>query len=157
MRQQQPSWLPRCLLGGLTASLALTLIGCGAKTGTVTGKVTYKTDALKGGTVIFSNPDMTTVARAEIQPDGSYTATGVPTGEILVGVDNTTLKPPKKGVGRKYEPPKGATVPDEYLPKGGATDPSRYVPIPDKYKDPKQSGIKLTVSGGSQAYDVKLE
>jgi hypothetical protein len=31
------------------------------------------------------------------------------------------------------------------------------VKIPEKYKDPKISGLTLEVTGGRQTYDIKLE
>jgi hypothetical protein len=37
---------------------------------------------------------------------------------------------------------------------GGQLD--RYVPIPRKYADPEQSGLKFDFRGGNQTYDINL-
>src|SRR5690242_12486783 len=72
--------------------------GCGKRTATVTGKVTYKGEPLKGGIVAFIPPrGGGTAVAADIAEDGTYTATDVLVGEVEVTVDTSNLKPPEGG------------------------------------------------------------
>jgi hypothetical protein len=115
--------------------------------------VYYKGTALKGGTVAFlgaNNQSQT----AEIQEDGSYKAEKVPTGQATICVETDSFKPPS-AMARRYAPPPDA--PSEYKPPDFVARGKRYVRIPERYNDPDKSGLKLTVSGGSQEHDIKLE
>ncbi len=71
------SWCKAILL---CLALSAGLVGCGgAKLASVTGTVTCKGEAVKGGTLIFSpigeenNPLAGQAAAAEVKPDGSFT------------------------------------------------------------------------------------
>jgi hemoglobin len=108
----------------------------------VVGKVTYNGQPLPGGFVLFQPEDGKT-ARAEIKEDGSYRADALAPGGYRVGVDTESLKP--KG------PPEDKAKPPEA--KGGP----KFLPVPAKYRDPKTSGLTLTVVKGEQTYDVVLE
>jgi hypothetical protein len=79
--------------------LALLTIGCGSKTGTLSGKVTYQGKALTGGFVTFisEGPEAKTLS-CGIQKDGSYSLSGVPVGPVKItvqGVADRTFKVPK--------------------------------------------------------------
>ncbi len=108
--------------------------GCSA-TGTLTGKITYDGVALRGGTVKFMTEDGKGVARAQIQPDGTYTAEHVQVGLNRVTVETHSAK---------NEPAAGLTH-------------SRYVPIPGRYRNPHRSGLGVTVWGGPQTFDIELK
>lgn len=142
---------PGRYLLGLAFLPLLGIMGCARPTGTVTGKVYYKTKLLKGGTVTFVGPDGKT-ATGQIQEDGSYTVEKAPVGEVKVGVDNRSLKP-RPGIPR-YRPPSGSQA--GYTPPDPAEQAKRYVPIPDQYTDPTTSGKTLTVTSGKQEQDIKL-
>ncbi|AMV28151.1 hypothetical protein VT84_27340 [Gemmata sp. SH-PL17] len=61
--------------------------GCSKKQAAIVrGTVTYKGAALKTGTITFHGADKE-VASAAIQPDGSYTCTDVPMGDVKVTVE----------------------------------------------------------------------
>ncbi len=151
---------------GLACGLALALT-CGAagckSSGTVMGKVTYKGETVGGGTVIFLAPGKPAVV-ANIGPNGHYTATGVPTGLVKIGVETTSARPgaePPPGM----KPPKGVELPPEarnspiYGGGGGnsRSGGAKYVEIPGNYADPEKSGLSLTVNGGEQEFNIPLE
>jgi len=97
---------------------ALAVAGCGRSSGTVTGTVTYKGKALKGGSVVFIPPagGQAATVSAQIGEDGTFTAEKVPVGDVKVTVDTSYLKPARgpaqtplkysvKGGSQKYDIP----------------------------------------------------
>ena len=134
---------------------ALAVAGCGRSSGTVTGTVTYKGKALKGGSVVFIPPaggEAATVS-AQIGEDGTFTAEKVPVGDVKVTVDTSYLKPAPRTGPREYQAPPGHENPNKSSGNSGAN----YVPIPPKYADPAQTPLKCTVKSGSQKYDIPLD
>jgi hypothetical protein len=136
----------------LTPVLALGVGGCGASKGTVSGKVYYQDAPLKGGTVTFVGSDKQSYL-AEIQEDGSYSVENLPLGEAGITVETETLKPPNLYVLQNRAP---ADVAEEDKPPDFAARAKRFVPIPGRYADPDQSGLRYTVQGGKQQHDLKL-
>jgi hypothetical protein len=154
------------------ALLTFSILACSPPTGSVSGKVTYKGQPLKGGYVAFINSSGGQTFSAPIQEDGSYQIPKITGGSYKVTVETESLKPqgetkgvPFKGVS-KEGPPKEYLPPKLNLPvnpadygykmatPGGQLD--RYVPIPRKYADPEQSGLKFDFRGGNQTYDINL-
>ncbi len=136
------------LCGLVAFLLPLALAGCGPRTGTVSGTVTYKGQALGNGSVMFLTKD----GKAQsglIGSDGSYTVANVPSGPVTITVQTT---PPAgaQGGGMKV---KGTEMPD----MGGGTAAGKYVPIPDKYKNKDQSGLSYDVTAGPQKHDIQLQ
>lgn len=129
-------------------AVALTLVtGCGGK-GTVTGKVTYAGKALPYGSVQFQGSGGVLVG--EIQPDGSYTVSGVGTGSAKISV---TCQDPKyadymRAVSAAARDPKGPK------PKGRPED---FDKIPSRYSDFEQSGLTYEVKGGTQTHNIDLK
>src|SRR5262245_681756 len=60
----------------------------------VTGKVTYKSAPVPGGTITFHAPDGTQYP-TNIGPDGSY-GVELPAGDLLVSVETESLNPDRK-------------------------------------------------------------
>jgi hypothetical protein len=149
----------RRLSGGVLLLLATAAAGCGS--GTVRGKVSYKGQALGGGTVVFTVPGKGSV-RAEIGEDGTYTASNCPPGRAKLTVETASAQPagirdPRAGPSAGMRPPPGA-VPEgadasfyQAIPKKG-----KYVAIPAKYNDPDKSGLEYTVHSGSQGFNIDL-
>jgi hypothetical protein len=155
------SWLG---LGRWVVSLTLVallgLAGCtgSSNTGTVKGKVTYKGQPLKGGTVSFQVGEKYAPQPAEIQEDGTYVAENVPLGTAKVAVETESLKPPS-GMQGKYPPPappNPKVKSEEYKPPDPAERAKRYVRIPDKYMNPDTSGLSTPVKSGTNTYDIDI-
>jgi hypothetical protein len=128
---------------------ALSLTGCGAGVGTVSGTVTYKGQPLTVGvnTVAFHGQDGTVVS-CVVEPDGSYTARKVPVGPARISLQ---CLPP---------PPNLLMAPGEDgKPKAsgsGAARPGRAADVPARYRDPEQSRLTCVVRRGEQRHDIEL-
>jgi hypothetical protein len=152
--------------------------GCGSngnvvQHGNLCGKVTLKGQPVTGGKLIFLTEDDKTI-EVSIQPDGTYSG-GVPLGEARVAVDTEFIKAMVSATqhtvsgsarnfnreanreafgkidGKDFKPPK-----PEERSKFNSMQGMKYVPIPEKYRKPKESGISVTVSRGSQEKDFNL-
>jgi hypothetical protein len=148
---------------GLALSALVLITGCAAR-GSVSGKVSYRGKTLPGGVVTFIPEDGKGHPHdAQIQEDGTYSITNIPTGPVKILV--RAAEPPKiptrpgpGGVGIRVGPPEGA------LPEGvkvGSFDPKadadKYVKIPPKYANADLSDLKYTVTSGAQPYDIDLK
>lgn len=148
----------RTAVGTLTLALLVAVAGCGPKTGTVSGKVTYKGEPLKGGNVIFASEKGQSLL-APIGEDGTYTIQNVPVGEAKIAVKTKHL-----GIVAAMAKMKGAGGPPQDT-SGGVGAPKkltpeeavrRFVAIPAQYEDTETSGLTFTVKGGSQSHDIPL-
>jgi hypothetical protein len=155
------------------ALLLVVLAGCGPGTGSVSGKVTYKGQPVPGGLVMFRPADgRHNSVTAELDAEGHYPARILPTGEVIVTIDNRELEPrsgiPSLPPGLPLSPEMRAKLgsgkaappaPADGPPKSGedVRQPSgRYLPIPPKYYDAETSGLKFTIKGGEQTLDIEL-
>jgi hypothetical protein len=129
--------------------LALVLSGCGQRMGKVTGKVSYKGEAVPNGTVVFYGKG-DAVSSAPLRPDGTYEATDVPLGEVKVAV--STPPPPIPGALEMAK--KNPTA----IRKGivDRLKEEKVVSVPRKFSLPGTSGISLTVTECSQPFDIPL-
>jgi hypothetical protein len=133
----------------LAWAFLLLALGCDSGSSSyvpVTGKVTFKGAALHSGTIVFS-PDVQRgcgglPARAEIQPDGSFTlSTGDQPGSSP-GWHRVTIV--------ALEPPAA-------LPAGEAFAIPHSL-LPEKYRDPELSGLACEVrSGDDNHIDFNLD
>jgi len=142
--------------------------GCGkSRTGgsennsSISGKVTYKGEALGGGIMLFHGKDR--AFPAALQPDGSYVC-DLPSGDYVVTIDTTSLKDSDPAAMMKKMGKGGpgtttlSTAEKDYAKmkeKSKATLP-RYVAIPGKYADKKTSGLPAKVDAGSNTKDFQL-
>jgi hypothetical protein len=139
------SWWLRATLFVL---FVLAFSGCSRPKGTVTGKVSYNGEAVPSGTVAFYGQG-DEVSSAPIGPDGTYAATKVPLGEVKVTV--TTPPPPDPGAVEKLK--KNPMIQE----RGTTIKQDKVVSVPRKYNLPGTSGISLTVTQGSQPFDITLK
>lgn len=124
--------------GHLALFMLLFIAGCGGKpTGTVSGKVTFRSEPVAMGTIAFLATDGT-VCSAMIR-DGRYAVSKVPVGPVTLTVSAHAPPPTVSPDGRG---------PDR-MPKS--------IPIPERYADHKNSGLTFDVVSGSQVYDVDLQ
>ena len=158
------------------------LAGCGKSgpSAKVSGKVTYKNEPVKAGLIYFKSPDQGEY-NCNLREDGTYVFGDMPPGTYTVVVDNETWNPEQstpdyvKSKGGKKIAEKIAKGNDEYnkmvgggeFAKGGGgaatTGPANkedlarlYVKLPKKYSHPQTSGLKYTVTDGTQVKDFDL-
>jgi hypothetical protein len=153
---------PAAVLG-----LLLAATGCGGY-GTVSGKVTFNGQPVKGGYVTFVAESGGGSASGPIDPkDGSFSIEKVPTGTVKVGVQSIDRPRPGPGGRPNKGPPTGATVgpPKDgpALPPGvdpkvfqPAASGATFTPGLEGYNDPDESGIKYTVKSGPQTWSIEL-
>ena len=140
------------------AAALLAAVGCGPTGGknpgdppsgaNLSGRVTYKTAAVGGGTVrVVSSADPSKTAVGSIDTSGNYTVKNAPLGPVRIAVETDTARqfdPTAKGA------PKGAA------PSGPGVPTMKYVPIPPAYKNPETSGLTHTVVAGDQTHYLVL-
>jgi hypothetical protein len=139
-----------CVQAAFVALFALVLSGCSQPKAMVTGKVTYRGEPVPSGTVAFFGPG-DQVASAPLRPDGSYAASGVPRGLVKVTV---TTPPPGPSPEQLANNP---MVQERRRGRNVAPVVEKTVSIPTKYSLPGTSGLSLTVTEGSQPFDIVLK
>jgi hypothetical protein len=147
--------------------------GCGGGRGgsagaaSVTGKVTYKGSALTGGKLLLHSQGAPGSFSMEIRPDGSFFNGDIPKdliGMVTITVETKHLKdlpagdPTDPGVLKqaskgKIDPsalkgPKMSGPGLTAMEKASQTARAAYVEIPEKYGDPKQSGLTWEIKAG---------
>jgi len=137
-----------CLVAGCSS-------GNKAAPARVTGKVTYDGKPITAGVMNFYTADGVPYSGL-INSNGTYTATDLPTGEMVVTVETESMNPNKKA-------PEGAEAKKrmgmmQQAPPGGAPAPTHrdYLKIPAKYADKKTSPLKATLAAGNQSKDFDL-
>jgi len=124
----------------------LLAVGCsrGPKVVRVRGTVTYKGQPLVNGFVMFNpaDPQKGHVARGKIAEDGSFTMSTFEPGDGVMPAEYIITV-------RSWVPGSGPTPMDE---AAGVFVTSS---IPERYMDPRTSGLKETV--GSSAMELNLE
>jgi hypothetical protein len=141
----------------------LLLLGCGEKKGAVarlSGTVKYKGTPVTAGTITFTakgeggNPGGT--YPVPITPDGTYSASQLPAGELAVAIETESANPKSRKSAADYGGGKDM-MKRSPMPEGvGGGPKGTYVKIPDKYKDPKTSGLTVTVTNGKNTKDFDL-
>ena len=117
----------------------------------ISGTVRFNGAPLTGGRITFKAGEGDPGSSAVIDPNGRYKISA-PVGDVNISIDNSMLNPAAhKG---KERIQKGAG------PRPGGFDPEEvkgaYVPIPQKYADPKTSGLTYTVKKGDKEHDIDL-
>lgn len=115
------------------------LIGCGPAgppSGTISGTVTLNGQPLSAGVVVFNNTAAGIGADAPLNASGEYRLdTPIPAGPYDVAIQPPPAPPPDQ-MGQATAQPKS--------------------PIPNKYLDPKTSGLKTTIHAGANTADFAL-
>jgi hypothetical protein len=135
--------LPLCVL------LVFGAAGCGQKSASVTGKVTYRGTPLASGTVVFVGPDGTTAGTGMIMPDGTYSVPKAPVGAVKAAVQS----PPPPGA---YGGPQLVGSPQDEEVKAAWAVASRYVAIPPQAGNPQQSGLSYQLKPGRNTVEINL-
>jgi hypothetical protein len=133
----------------------------------VSGKVTYKGQLVKGGSIVFHSEDMGSYP-SSLSPEGTYEMVDLPAGPMTVTIETESLAPDKKArayPGRGGAGSKAAAIDNARLAAEGMAGSSaaaqkeaaeRYVKIPKKYADAKTSPLKVTLERGKQVKDFEL-
>ena len=130
---------------------ALLVSGCGSKTSTVVGTVTFRGEPVAGGSVVVYCTDKQ-IARGIIGPDGTYAIPNVPPGIAVVTVQAPARLPEGLQMRQKLPPSQGGPI----APTGGAAAQPR-IAIPPRYALPEESGLSVTVDRGQVTYDINLK
>lgn len=154
-------WLTLAVLAGL-----LTLSGC-TKTGTVNGSVTLDGQPVLFGQVAFTGPNGKSVS-APIR-NGKFTLSKVPLGAGTFTVNTQEVQAIRDELSRQEgNLPPGVGVPNGAAAPAGDPQAAQHrkdmeematkgVLVPLRYTDPAQSGLKYTVTGGDQTFDLPLK
>ena len=131
--------VPRVRVLLLTGFLACTCcwIGCGEgkSTGSISGKVTYQGKPQTTGVVLLADPDAGIGATAVLDASGTYKILSLPTGEYQVAIGQPPVPTPEQSS-------QGAQI--------------VKLDIPDKYLDPRTSGLTATIREGENSADFSL-
>ena len=151
----------RAVILAAATTAAVVLAGCGGDgpRGTVHGTVKFQGKPLTGATVVFIASDNKTHVLA-LQPDGSYSVSGVAFGPVKVSVQQEKERVAVKG---QYEAPSSESkgVKDE---KAGMRAPSapeqktKVGPtIPAQYSEADKSGLSFDLKQPDQEWSVDLK
>jgi hypothetical protein len=158
------------LLPAIPLALALVWLGAGCEKNPnaparVSGTVKYKDQLVKGGKVEFQAHDGGKYS-APITPQGTYTMTDLPVGEVVVTVETESVKPNQRipvygaGQGAGGRGTQGGGARGQMQPPPANAPPAQtgeYVEIPKKYADPKTTTLKTSLNKGDNKYDIVLE
>ncbi len=135
------------LVGSMGFGIFVLLVGCGQSYGDLSGKVTYKGNVLRMGTVSVLGSDGITRA-SMIAKDGTYSVEKVAAGEVKLTVysPDPELSQPHKRQKKNAPPPPKVEV-----------DKTGWVAIPEKYADFKDSGLTFSLKPGPNSYDIELK
>ena len=126
------------LLGATVCLLSCALAaGCGSNRtlGRVSGRVTLDGRPCGGVIVVFGCVEQRAFIKADVGEDGTYAAQMAEGHGLPVGTYEVSIRP---------------------APPTDWSRPPRVVPIPQRYRDPKTSGLSLTVEEGENRFDVAM-
>ncbi len=151
----------------LAVFLGCGLIGCGANTSKVRGKVTHNNKSVVWGTVTLVDKTGQ-FHQAEINLNGEYELDNVPIGTVKIAVVSPNPDPPARGGGKgkggEAGPP-GVEDPREkfFAGKEKAAPPRPKPPagtwfaIPQKFNTPEESGLTGEVKGRETVLNIDLK
>lgn len=121
----------------------------------ITGKVTYDGKVVPVGTVIFI-PEKGPAVSAEIE-DGEYTADKVRLGRVAVAVSTALHRKVLKELQSKQKE-KGAPGGEELAKQRekALAKLKDMIDVPEKFEDPKRSGLKYEIKPGPQVINIDL-
>ncbi len=135
---------PRPTAAWLLVLLALAP-GCGPRTATAAGKVTYRGKPVVWGSVTLKASDGS-FHQIGLNLDGTYRLDGVPVGPAAVGVSSPDPAPSARA----------KALSDPRVPAGPPpVPPGAWFPLPPKYADPATSGVTVQVGGGPGDIDLQ--
>ena len=141
------------IVGGLfaLAALIITTAAITHRPATLTGRVTLNGRPVIWGSVLVVAHDGRSAA-GRIEPDGTYTVTDAPVGEVTISVSSpdplvqhyaTQIKTSRE----RIPVSQWAALP---------VDRKQWFLIPKRYEDAKTSGLTMTLGHGSNKQDIAL-
>jgi hypothetical protein len=121
----------------------------------VSGSVSYKGQPIKAGAIAFHSPDGIAYP-AQLASDGTYTATDLPTGDLVITVETESVNKSAQPQGGDAKRRQG--MQQQQPPDGGAA-PNKaevYTKIPSKYANPKTSPLTVTLAAGRKVHNIEL-
>jgi hypothetical protein len=123
-------------------SCGIIFCGCHSKepVGKVTGKVTFQSQPVSEGIVLFRNITKGISMTCVLRPDGSYTVATAKGAGLPLGVYEVSVCPPPRKIltGAPAEPVKS------------------YPNIPQEYRDFGTSGLAVTLQDGDNTFHIAM-
>jgi hypothetical protein len=157
----RPTFIPRCVMRQIVRVsvgllLLAMLVGCGPtrRSGVVSGKVTYKGQAVNDAALLLypagdAKADPVTIPVTE---DGSFRITDLPPGEYKVVVQGAEGGGSDASLLKNAPPEKRAELKSMME---GQKSPTT-IPFPNKYKNARTSDLRCTVTDKNQTLDLVL-
>jgi len=111
-------------------------------TGTLSGKVAYKGEALKEGTVQLNNPEKGSGGEVTINEDGTFEFTSA--AGLVTGTYQVSVVPPM--VEKSFGPDTPASEVPKEMPN-----------IPEKYRYPDSSGLSVEIKEGENTLEIEMQ
>jgi hypothetical protein len=129
----------------VVACLAISATGCGGTDlGKISGKVTYKGQPLPFGSIAFVSPDGG-IASGTIQ-NGDYLVAGAALGKTKIAIQSLPMPP-------SMRPANSQSAAGD----SGEAPSAIHMTIPERYAQPKESGLSYTVVAGEQSQNFNLK
>jgi hypothetical protein len=118
---------------------------------TVTGRVTHRGKPVIWGTVLLFAPDGKSAA-GRIEPDGTYTVENAPVSPVNVAV--VSQDPLYAHYARQIKSKREKVPMKQWA--APPVDRKKWFPLPQKYEDPKTSGLTMSLKGGPNTWDLEV-
>ncbi len=144
----------------LVATMLLPTVGCGRRTGEISGEATYNGKPIPGGLLTFRPADESENSVSyELGRDGKFKVE-LPVGETSICIDNREFEP--RPATSPATPP-GMNLPPDVLKgmqassKESSKLSDRWVKLPERYYQIETSKLKITVKGGKQTETIEFK
>ncbi len=142
---------PRVLAGLLLciAACCTLFIGCGTKgpaTSTIDGKITYNSQPVTAGMVVYENISKGWIGAAELDSEGRYRISNIRVGDYTVSIQPPIPKTPNEN---------DSSI-EEIKAKLATNRPPDPKNIPRPVRNTQTSPLKVSVAGGEQEFSFEL-
>jgi hypothetical protein len=134
----------------------LLLVGCGPKNakGSLSGKITYKSQPVNGATLqLYPAAGGKDAFPISVGQDGTFNVSDVPPGDYKIVVQGTAPPPNMPSV-KGVSGDKQAEAQEKLRAMQGDNKPT--IPFPDKFKDVAKTTLTCTVKAGKQELPLEL-
>jgi hypothetical protein len=134
-------------------------LGCSGNTqapAKISGNITIDGKPIKAGTLQFHTKEGVAYD-GKIMADGTYSASDLPEGEMVVTVITEHLNPARKGPPPSKDRERRMSHMQQPEGPAAAQAEEPYIKVPDKYSKPNTSPLSVKLKGGRQVQDLELE